>query len=208
MLIQFALSLGESPAPPAFTMLARYAREHLGVRWMDAALLSSLTGRGGEMLAALIREPGAATRLIGPLAQAVANALIHGVIAEHIAAQELARYGVTCNAISPGALTRMTENLGMGDTDEEGREMMSPRWIAPIATWLASTESAPVTGRVFQASGRGLGIANMWHQGPMVDAIDDPAVLGDVVRDLESKAQRNSDMNGRPATGPGRPNVW
>ena len=35
-----------------------------------------------------------------------------------------------------------------------------------------------------------------------------PAVLGDVVRDLESKAQRNSDMNGRPATGPGRPNVW
>ncbi len=125
-----------------------------------------------------------------------------------IAAQELARYGVTCNAISPGALTRMTENLGMGDADEESREMMSPRWIAPIATWLASTESAQVTGRVFQASGRGLGIANMWHQGPMVDAIDDPAILGDVVRDLESKAQRNSDMNGRPISGPGRPNVW
>ncbi len=125
-----------------------------------------------------------------------------------IAAQELARYGVTCNAISPGALTRMTENLGMGDTDEEGREMMSPRWIAPIVTWLSSTESASVTGRVFQASGRGLGIANMWHQGPMVDAIDDPTVLGSVVRDLESKAQRNSDMNGHPATGPGRPNIW
>jgi NAD(P)-dependent dehydrogenase (short-subunit alcohol dehydrogenase family) len=126
-----------------------------------------------------------------------------------IAAQELARYGVTCNAISPGALTRMTENLGgMGDLDEENKEMMSPRWIAPIVTWLASTESASVTGRVFQASGRGLGIANMWHQGPMVDAIDDPTALTDVVRDLESKAQRNSDMNGHPATGPGRPNVW
>jgi NAD(P)-dependent dehydrogenase (short-subunit alcohol dehydrogenase family) len=125
-----------------------------------------------------------------------------------IAAQELARYGVTCNAISPGALTRMTENLGMGDADEAAREMMNPRWIAPIVTWLASTESAPVTGRVFQASGRGLGIANMWHQGPMVDAIDDPALLGEVVRGLEAGAQRNSDMNGRPTSGPGRPNVW
>ncbi len=125
-----------------------------------------------------------------------------------IAAQELHRYGVTCNAISPGALTRMTENLGMGEMDEAGKEMMNPRWIAPIVTWLASTESAPVTGRVFQASGRGLGIANMWHQGPMVEAVDDPTVLGDIVRNLESEAQRNSDMQGAPATGPGRPNVW
>ncbi len=32
-----------------------------------------------------------------------------------IAAQELGRYGVTVNAIAPAALTRMTENLGMGD---------------------------------------------------------------------------------------------
>src|SRR5436309_3037685 len=31
-----------------------------------------------------------------------------------IAAAELARYGVTVNAIAPTALTRMTENLGMG----------------------------------------------------------------------------------------------
>src|SRR4051794_13261382 len=31
-----------------------------------------------------------------------------------IAAEELGRYGVTVNAIAPAALTRMTENLGMG----------------------------------------------------------------------------------------------
>ncbi len=31
-----------------------------------------------------------------------------------IAAMELARYGVTVNAIAPAALTRMTEGLGMG----------------------------------------------------------------------------------------------
>ncbi len=125
-----------------------------------------------------------------------------------IAAQELARYGVTVNAISPGALTRMTENLGMGEMDEEGKEMMSPRWIAPIATWLVSKESAPVTGRVFQASGRGLGIANTWHQGPMHEALDDPTALGSVVQGLMKDAQPNRDMAGNPITGPGFPTPY
>ncbi|MEJ7584437.1 MAG: SDR family NAD(P)-dependent oxidoreductase [Acidimicrobiales bacterium] len=55
-----------------------------------------------------------------------------------IAAKELARYGVTVNAVAPAALTRMTENLGMGQADEETKEKLSPRWIAPIVTWLAS----------------------------------------------------------------------
>ena len=36
-----------------------------------------------------------------------------------IAAKELARYGVTVNAIAPAALTRMTEDLGMGQLDDE-----------------------------------------------------------------------------------------
>ena len=63
-----------------------------------------------------------------------------------ISSLELGRYGVTVNAIAPGALTRMTENLGMGQASEEDKEMMSPRWIAPVATWLASTQSAGVTG--------------------------------------------------------------
>lgn len=125
-----------------------------------------------------------------------------------IAAKELYRYGVTCNAISPGALTRMTEDLGMGNLDDEAKEMMSPRWIAPIVTWLASTESSPVTGRVFQASGQGLGIANTWHEGPMVDAVDDPTDLGPVVQQLMADAQPNCDMQGQFHTGPGYPTPY
>ncbi len=46
--LQFAFSLGEVRDPRAFATLARYARERLDIRWMDAALLSSLYGRGGE----------------------------------------------------------------------------------------------------------------------------------------------------------------
>ncbi|MEM9131612.1 MAG: SDR family oxidoreductase [Actinomycetota bacterium] len=125
-----------------------------------------------------------------------------------IAAQELHRYGVTVNAIAPAALTRMTENLGMGQLDDEGREAMSPRWIAPICTWLVSKESAPVTGRVFEASGQVLGIANMWHRGPTVDPVDDPKEVGPLVQKMMAEAQPNSDMSGAPATGPGRPTAY
>ena len=126
-----------------------------------------------------------------------------------IAAQEMHRYGVTVNAIAPGALTRMTENLGgMGDLDEEAREAMHPRWIAPICTWLASPESSMVTGRVFEASGRVLGVANMWHRGPTVDPVDDPNEIGPLVKQLMSEAQPNSDMQGQPVTGPGRPTPY
>jgi NAD(P)-dependent dehydrogenase (short-subunit alcohol dehydrogenase family) len=125
-----------------------------------------------------------------------------------IAAQELHRYGVTVNAIAPAALTRMTENLGMGQGSEEERAQMHPRWIAPIATWLASSESAPVTGRVFEASGRVLAVANQWHRGPAVDPVDDPTEIGPLVQKLMAEAQPNSDMAGQPATGPGRPTPY
>ncbi len=72
VLLQFAMSLGATRDPRAFTTLARFAREHLGIRWMDAALMSSLHERGGEMLAALLREPGKAAPLLEKLAQSIA----------------------------------------------------------------------------------------------------------------------------------------
>ena len=106
-----------------------------------------------------------------------------------IAAKELGRYGVTVNAVAPVALTRMTENLGMGQLSDDQKELLSPRWISPIVTWLASAESKDVTGQVFEASGRGLGIAEGWHHGPTVDAIDDPTQLGSVVSDLLGKVR-------------------
>ena len=122
-----------------------------------------------------------------------------------ISALELARYGVTCNAIAPTALTRMTENLGMGQLPEEAKEEMSPRWISPIVTWLASPEAKNVTGRVFDVSGRSLGIAEGWHRGPEAEPVDDPAKLGPVVAELMANARLNANMGGQDAEGPGRP---
>jgi NAD(P)-dependent dehydrogenase (short-subunit alcohol dehydrogenase family) len=122
-----------------------------------------------------------------------------------IAAQELHRYGVTVNCLSPGALTRMTEPLQREPISEEQREQRSPRWIAPICVWLASPLSRNVTGRVFQVSGRGLAISEMWRKGPEVPNVDDPEALTPIVADLMSRAALNVDMQGNPVEGPGRP---
>jgi NAD(P)-dependent dehydrogenase (short-subunit alcohol dehydrogenase family) len=121
-----------------------------------------------------------------------------------IAALEVARYGVTVNAVAPVALTRMTENLGPAPETDEEREGRSPMWIAPIVTWLASDEAAGVTGRVFEASGQFLAVAEGWVRGPSTEPVEDPTQLGPVVAQLLADARLNSGMNGVPG-GPPQP---
>lgn len=61
-----------------------------------------------------------------------------------IAAQELARYGVTVNALAPTALTRMTENLARIARPVPGADEFDPGDpvnVAPLAVWLASEEA-------------------------------------------------------------------
>ncbi len=113
-----------------------------------------------------------------------------------IASMELGRYGVTVNAIAPAALTRMTESLGLFGEGEEAKEKMGPQWIAPIVCWLASTESADITGRVFDVTGSALSISEGWHRGPTVEPLADPTKLGPLVAELASKARPNADMFG------------
>ena len=120
----------------------------------------------------------------------------------NIAALEMARYGVTVNAVAPVALTRMTEGLGPAPESDEDREKRSPRWIAPIVTWLASDEAAEVTGRIFEASGDVLAVSEGWVRGPKHAPVDDPTVLGPIVAELLSKARKNSGMDSTPGGWP------
>src|SRR5215207_9325945 len=114
-----------------------------------------------------------------------------------IASLELSRYGVTVNAVAPVALTRMTEGLPGSPEDDEGRARRDPHWIAPVVTWLASPEAASVTGRVFEASGEVLAVAEGWHRGPRTDqVVDDPAQIGPIVQKLLADARGNAGMNG------------
>ena len=117
-----------------------------------------------------------------------------------IAAKELARYGVTVNAIAPAALTRLTEDLGPERSEEE-KAASSPRWIAPLCTWLASPQSAGITGRVFEASGRILAVAEGWHRGPTAKPVDDPEAVDEVMRELLSRTRPPAGMDGQDLPG-------
>jgi len=55
----------------------------------------------------------------------------------------------------------------------------------------ASEESAGVTGRVFEASGQILAVAEGWVRGPRTTPVDDPTTLGPIVADLLANARPN-----------------
>lgn len=109
-----------------------------------------------------------------------------------VAAAELARYGVSVNALAPAARTRMTEQAFADDmaAPESGFDAMAPENVAPLVVWLGSAESAAVTGRVFEVSGGEVSVARSWQHGPAAskDGRWEPAELGSVVRDLLDRA--------------------
>ena len=163
--------------------------------------------KSGEPVSGRIINTTSISGIYGNPGQTNYGAAKAGIAAfTNILALEVVRYGVTVNAVAPIALTRMTENLGPAPETDEEREARSPAWIAPIVTWLASEESAAVTGRVFEASGRLLAVAEGWVRGPSADPVDDPTLLGPVVADLLSKARANSGRDGVPGSPPQPPN--
>jgi len=105
-----------------------------------------------------------------------------------VEAAELGRYGVTANALAPSARTRMTEAV-FAETmakPDAGFDAMDPANVSPLVAWLASPESAGVTGRVFELEGGSLSVADGWRHGPERDRGSrwDATELGPVVRDL------------------------
>jgi NAD(P)-dependent dehydrogenase (short-subunit alcohol dehydrogenase family) len=111
-----------------------------------------------------------------------------------IAARELKRYGVTVNAVAPQALTRMTE--GLRERTEEQKAAMHPGRVSHAVVWIASLESSDFTGRIVEAGGGLLGIAEGWHRGPTVTPEEDPTKLGPVMLELQARARKNAGMNG------------
>ncbi|WP_037577815.1 SDR family NAD(P)-dependent oxidoreductase [Phaeacidiphilus oryzae] len=114
-------------------------------------------------------------------------------------AQGLARYGVTANAIAPGAETRMTATVPedrravAGSAAERAADpARSPEQIAPLAVYLASKRSRWLTGRVLSARGYEVGlyanpeiVRQLNTTGPW-----DPAQLGDL---MEANFRRVAD---------------
>ncbi len=162
---------------------------HAAAHWRD------VVKQTGAPVDARIINTSSVSGIYGNIGQTNYGAAKQGIAAfSIIAARELRRYGITVNCIAPGALTRLTENLR--ERTEEEKKQGDPFWIAPIVTWLASTESKDVTGRMFEASGRILAIAEGWHRGPITEPVADPSNLGPVVARLVAKARKNAGMDG------------
>jgi NAD(P)-dependent dehydrogenase (short-subunit alcohol dehydrogenase family) len=163
---------------------------HAANYWRD------LNKATGEPANARIINTSSVSGIYGNIGQTNYGASKQGIAAfTIIASRELRRYGVTVNCIAPGALTRLTEDLG-GPITEERKAAGDPKWVAPIAVWLASAESKDVSGRMFEASGGVLGIAEGWHRGPTVKPVKDPKTLGPIVADLVARARKNAGMDG------------
>jgi NAD(P)-dependent dehydrogenase (short-subunit alcohol dehydrogenase family) len=85
-----------------------------------------------------------------------------------IAAQELARYGVTINCLAPNARTRMTEaSFGEIPKPEDGFDAMDPANIAPIVVALCADEAQDITGQCFFIYGGAVNILRPWDAGEL-----------------------------------------
>ncbi len=75
-----------------------------------------------------------------------------------VVAIEMAKYGATCNVISPGAATRMTIDQMRARGRDPEQERRGPEEIAPVVVWLASPASEGITGQIFHVAGGLLGV--------------------------------------------------
>jgi len=157
--------------------------------------------KAGSPVEARIVNTSSGAGLAGSVGQANYSAAKAGIAAfTSVCAAELARYGITVNAIAPSARTRMTETAfaDMMAKPESGFDAMDPANIAPLVVWLGSEQSAGVTGRVFELAGGRVSIAQGWLPGPAVDkqARWEPDELGPVVRKLVEAAAEPQPVYG------------
>jgi NAD(P)-dependent dehydrogenase (short-subunit alcohol dehydrogenase family) len=102
-----------------------------------------------------------------------AKAGIAGVT--RVVARDLGRYGVTCNAISPGAATRMTATVPASTAQMRARAagqaapappprtsvptLREPEYVAPMTVYLTTDHAWNINGKVFYVSGGTIALA-------------------------------------------------
>lgn len=134
----------------------------LGRRWRDQA-------KAGTPVAARIINTSSGAGLQGSIGQSNYSAAKGGIAAlTLVQAAELARYGVTANALAPAARTAMTESA-MPDVvrkpDDGSFDAWAPENVAPLVVWLGSEQSAHVSGQVFESQGGRISLGDGWRTG-------------------------------------------
>jgi NAD(P)-dependent dehydrogenase (short-subunit alcohol dehydrogenase family) len=128
--------------------------------------------KGGADPDARIINTSSGAGLQGSIAQAAYSTAKGGIATlTLVQAAELGRYGITVNALAPSARTRMTEQAFADKMATEGQafDTMDPANVAPTVVWLGSSQSAHVTGCVFELEGGRIMLEDGWREGPVVD---------------------------------------
>ena len=107
--------------------------------------------KAGEDVRARVINTSSPSGVFGNVGQANYGAAKAGIAAfTIIAAQELARYGVTVNCLAPNARTRMTEaTFGEIPRPADGFDAMDPANVSPLVVALCADEAQQITGQCF-----------------------------------------------------------
>ncbi len=124
------------------------------------------------------------------------------IIVDH----EMAKYGVTANAIAPIARTRLTVDATPSTAAIMGREVKAgefdafgPQHVSPLVAWLASDDAKDVHGEVFRVGAGTVWLMKGWHTVGKVSkrAVWDAADLGTALKsELGKGATAKEDMGG------------
>ncbi len=162
--------------------------------------------------------------LIGMPGQANYGAAKAGIAGfTRVVARDLGRYGVTCNAIAPGAATRMTATVpdsaralraragiaGPGPNRAPATpRLRDPEYVAPMVAYLCTDDAWNINGQIFHVSGGTVGVTHrptpmrtlwkpgMWTLDELIELVPNQLMAG-----IPNPAPPPLDLDipGRPA---------
>jgi NAD(P)-dependent dehydrogenase (short-subunit alcohol dehydrogenase family) len=162
--------------------------------------------------------------IIGNPGQANYGAAKSGIAGfTRVVAKDLGRYGVTCNAIAPGAATRLTATVpdasrelrsragitgAAGSRPPAAMQLREPEMVAPMAAYLCTDDAWNVNGQIFHVMGGTVGLAHqptpmrtLWK--PAMWTLDEleQLVPGQLMAGIPNPAPPPPDLEvaGRPA---------
>jgi len=152
------------------SVLSVHLKGHFAPTRHAAAYWREQSKAGNEVRARVINT-SSPSGVFGNIGQTNYGAAKAGIAAfTIIAAQELERYGVTVNSLSPSARTRMTEAaFGEIPPPDDGFDAMDPANIAPVVVALCADEAQHITGQCFFVYGGTVSVLRPWDAGDLLE---------------------------------------